>query len=204
MFGNKDYITEDQLNEAVAPLLKRLRALESQLKSMTEANKALQDRIEALEASTSTSPLQGGEGDSPMKGETSGAGELLSSLYRDEKHEEISTPLPAGEGMGERLLFLPAPTPSGSFTEWSEKEQIGKSIYELTTDGKGNGTFRLLPSADALATAMISVSQFVKPVCRIQGNTHRMPESIITVSPGEAQLKDGVWTVTKKAVVEFR
>lgn len=194
MFGNKDHITEEQLNEALTPLLKRLRALENQ-------SKALQKRIEALEASPPTPPLQEGEADVPQKDD---GGTSASSPYGKDEHEEKLSPIPAVEKQGEKLLFLPAPTPDGTFAEATSEEQIGKSIYELQTDDGIHGSFAIITSADAKATAMISVSQFIKPVCRIQGNTHRMPDSMVTVSRGEAQMEDGVWTVTKKAVVEFK
>ncbi len=202
MFGNKDYITEEQLNE----VQKRIDGLEAKLKALNASSQALEEKMgalcETLEKMMTEQAKDGSEttSDSVTPFENLGKIEHTNPSPNGGGEE---TALPSW-GEAERLLFLPSPTPSGSFTEWSDEEQIGKSIYELTTDGKGNGTFRLLPSADALATAMISVSQFVKPVCRIQGNTHHMPESIITVSPGEAQLKDGVWMVTKKAVVEFR
>lgn len=207
MFGNKDYITDTQLNEALTPLLKRLRDLENQNKSLANANKELAARIEALEAA-----LDGSKQDAPLTADEATGADPFAAL-KDAKpvsNEHIDNDGTNGNDEAVNAdgsmstFFLPAPTPDGIFTETSPEEQIGKSIYELTADGNGHGKFRLLSTADAVATAMISVSQFVKPVCKVQGNTHRMPDSIVTVSPGEAMLKDGVWTVTKKAVVEFR
>lgn len=207
MFGNKDYITDTQLNEALTPLLKRLRALENQNKSLANANKELAARIEALEAA-----LDGSKQDAPLTADEATGADPFAAL-KDAKpvsNEHIDNDSTSGNDEAVNAcgkmstFFLPAPTPDGMFTETSPEEQIGKSIYELTADGNGHGKFRLLSTADAVATAMISVSQFVKPVCKVQGNTHRMPDSIVNVSPGEAMLKDGVWTVTKKAVVEFR
>lgn len=202
MFGNKDYITEEQLRE----IQKRIDDLEAKLKALNASSHVLEEKMGALCDTLEKLTAEQAKDDSESTSDSVNPFENLGRIEHTNPSlngggEDTAKP---SRGEVKRLLFLPSPTPSGSFTEWSDEEQIGKSIYELTTDGTGNGTFRLLPSADALATAMISVSQFVKPVCRIQGNTHRMPESIVTVSPGEAQLKDGVWTVTKKAVVEFR
>ena len=50
---------------------------------------------------------------------------------------------------------------------------------------------------------MISVSQFVKPVCRIEGNTRRQPQHIETLEEGVAQLSGDVWKVVRKATVQF-
>lgn len=80
---------------------------------------------------------------------------------------------------------------------------MGKSIYRLHTDDGVNGRFVMLSSPDAIATAMISVSQFVKPVCRIEGNTHRQPQHIETLEEGVAQLSGDVWKVVRKATVQF-
>ena len=55
------------------------------------------------------------------------------------------------------VYYLPAPTPDGLFLQASEREQIGKSVYQLTTSDGQNGTFILLDTPDAIATAMISV-----------------------------------------------
>lgn len=207
MFGNKDYITDTQLNEALTPLLKRLRALENQNKSLANANKELAARVEALEAA-----LDGNKADAPLAADEATGTDPFAAL----KETALDDAKPIdGDGANDSVqtvnadgskstFFLPAPTPDGAFTETSPEEQIGKSIYELTADGNGHGKFKLLSTADAVATAMISVSQFVKPVCKVQGNTHRMPDRIVTVNPGEAMLKDGIWTVTRKAVVEFR
>ena len=100
-------------------------------------------------------------------------------------------------------LFLAAPTPDGVFLQASETEQIGKSIYQLTTSDGQNGTFILLDTPDAIATAMISVSQFVKPACKVSGNTALQPRHIITEEEGAASREGTGWKITRKAVVRF-
>ena len=102
-----------------------------------------------------------------------------------------------------RLLYLAAPTPDGVFLQASETEQIGKSIYQLTTTDGQNGTFILLDTPDAIATAMISVSQFVKPACKVSGNTAIQPRHIITEEEGAASREGTGWKITRKAVVHF-
>ena len=102
-----------------------------------------------------------------------------------------------------RCLYLAAPTADGCFLQASEHEQIGKSIDQLTTTDGRNGTFILLDAPDAIATAMISVSQFIKTVCKVVGNTSQFPRHLITEEEGVATLEGNVWKVTRKAVVRF-
>lgn len=194
MFGNKDSVTTEQLTEALEPLLKRLDELEKSVKRLKMVNKSLQDKVSAL---------------SNNKNENN-ANDALAGLYAHSNNPASDGDVAPTNAKQEpevkksKVVFLPSPSPEGTFDSFSQEEEIGKSIYELHTDDGVHGTFELLQSPDALATAMISVSQFLKPVCRITGNTHRMPDRIDTVEPGEAQCKDGIWTVTKKTVVEFR
>ena len=78
-------------------------------------------------------------------------------------HETPSTlhtpPSTLHESHSPEILYLAAPSPDGTFSQASAMEQIGKSIYQLTTTDGQNGTFILLDTPDAIATAMISVSQ---------------------------------------------
>ena len=101
------------------------------------------------------------------------------------------------------VFYLAAPNPDGTFSQASSMEQIGKSIYQLTTSDGQNGTFILLDTPDAIATAMISVSQFVKPACKISGNTAIQPRHIITEEEGAASREGTGWKITRKAVVRF-
>lgn len=101
-------------------------------------------------------------------------------------------------------LYLDAPLQDGSFSTFSSEEHVGKSLYVLeeTQDSK-TGTFRVLESNDALATLLISTSQFVKPVCKLVDSKIRMPQRIVTVEEGQAIFVDGVWKTTQKAVVRL-
>ena len=86
------------------------------------------------------------------------------------------------------VYYLPAP---------------GKSVYQLTTSDGQNGTFILLDTPDAIATAMISVSTFVKPACKVSGNTYMQPRHIITEEEGTATREGAAWRIIRKAVVRF-
>lgn len=101
------------------------------------------------------------------------------------------------------VYYLPAPTPDGLFLQASEREQIGKSVYQLTTSDGQNGTFILLDTPDAIATAMISVSTFIKPVCKVNGPTAQFPRHILTEEEGTVTREGTGWRVARKAVVRF-
>lgn len=102
-----------------------------------------------------------------------------------------------------KTYYLAAPTQEGVFADFAEREEAGKSIYQLTTKDGHNGTFSMLDTPDAVATATISVSQFVKPACKIMGNSRLMPRRIYTVEDGKATRDDNGWKVLRKAVVAF-
>ena len=136
-----------------------------------------------------------------------------------EKESACRQPTPDSKGMADGLtsfgsespqlrsqsqeLYLAAPTADGLFLRQSATEQIGKSIYKLVSEDGQNGSFILLDTPDAIATAMISVSQFVKSVCKVSGNTALMPRHILTEEAGVATREGEGWRVVRKAVVRF-
>jgi hypothetical protein len=124
----------------------------------------------------------------------------------------LNSTLPAGSQLSPfnsqlspfpRQYYLSAPTPEGIFTEFYEEERVGSSVYLLTTDDGINGTFRMLNTPDALATLAISISQFVKPVCKIIGAVTIQPRHVAVHMPGSAVFENGVWRTTVKAQVQF-
>lgn len=186
MFGNKGYMTEEQVAALVQPLRERMGQLEEMIGQQAAALQALRAGMDELREVMTT--LQtASPGLSPAAVSSGAAGDQGAILPRR---------VPS-------TWFFSTPTPEGSFSEGSTRETVGKSIYQLRTDDGVNGRFVMLSSPDAIATAMISVSQFVKPVCRIEGNTHRQPQRIVTLEEGVAQLTGDVWKVVKKATVQF-
>lgn len=185
MFGSKDYMTEEQVATLVRPILERMGDLEEIIGQQAAALAAFRTEMEELR-------------------------ETIGQLQAHPSGLPVSL---ASDGvMGERIertrhvastWFFSTPSPDGVFSGGTTQETVGKSIYRLHTDDGVNGRFVMLSSPDAIATAMISVSQFVKPVCRIEGNTHRQPQHINTLDEGVAQLTEDVWKVVKKATVRF-
>lgn len=100
-------------------------------------------------------------------------------------------------------FYLAAPTPDGCFTDISTVEQAGKSLYVLTVKEGMTGMYSMIANDEAMATAMISISQFVKSACKVIGDTHKPPRRIITVEEGCVTRESDVWRITRKAVVRF-
>ena len=186
MFGNKGYMTEEQVAALVQPLRERVGQLEELVGQQAVALEALHAEMDKIRETLDNLQAQ------PSGNITSLAGAETMKAGPAEKIATVSS-----------TWFFSTPSPEGTFSGGTSQETVGKSIYRLRTDDGVHGRFVMLSSPDAIATAMISVSQFVKPVCRIEGNTHRQPQHIETLEEGEAQLMGDVWKVVKKATVQF-
>ena len=174
--------------------------LEDRVRTLAKRIEELEKRIEALEKKDSKGEEQKEEVvppttinmETPNEPTTIRVDELVQSSPTS--HQSVSTT---------KTLYLAAPSVDGSFPSVSSREQIGKSIFQLTTEDNRNGTFVILDTNDAIATAMISVSQFIKPVCKVKGSTAQYPRHIITEEEGTASVEGGVWKVVRKAIVRF-
>lgn len=184
MFGKDKQQEETQ--QILSDLQQANEALHEALKRMEKRLKEQEKRIAKCEA------------DIKMLSEKMSAEHVETAS--DDVHESIKDEsLPPRE----RTYYLAAPSSEGFFADASPVEQIGKSIYVLTTDDDQTGQFALLDTHDAIATAMISVSQFVKPVCKIIGSVVSLPRHAITEERGTAQRADSGWQVMRKATIRF-
>lgn len=173
-------------------LLAKIAEIQASLREQSEAMQAIYERIEAL--STDVNSIREALNDSLRAQDAvhahSQSTDSASSTHADEPK--------TGE------FFLSAPRPDGIFRQFSNEEQMGKSVYRLTTYDGRNGTFAVLTSKDATATALLSVSQILKPACRIAsgGRTSAtIPQSITTVKEGRATFDGTAWKVVEKAVI---
>jgi hypothetical protein len=197
MFGNnnKKTISSEQLDELLTPLMERIDKLEMASKQQARQIAALEQQLKDVRQSINGVDDKGAQPkESPVaKGGSVELGETIQMPVDHDTH-------PSSD---KQTWYLPAPSPEGVFTDGAQSEQVGKSIYQLQTEDGINGQFVMLDTPDAIATAMISVSQFVKPVCKIEGNTHRLPKQIKTIEEGVAQKDGNVWRVVRKAKVAF-
>ena len=196
MFGNssKNTITQEQLDELLTPLVARIDKLETAVKKQAQQIAMLEQK---LNDSRNKQQIHAHEDDSGEISDLSKCdfvGTTRDEASTDDKKLQVSAD----------TFYLPAPTVDGQFMEYSHSEQVGKSIYQLRTEDGINGQFIMLTTPDAIATAMISISQFVKPACRIEGKTHQLPRQIETLEEGMAQKDGNVWRVVRKAKVLFQ
>lgn len=99
------------------------------------------------------------------------------------------------------IMFFPVPV-DGTFVNGTEEIQPGKSLYMLRTTDGTNATFTILNTPEAIQTALISLSETVKPVCKIL-NTVSNPLEIVTEGPGTAVREGDTWKMVTKSVVRL-
>ena len=187
MFESK---IERQIQSLLEPYEDRIQELERHLIQLNKRVESLEQQIEAL----SSHPIEIST-DKEMKETVAAQASIVNSAPTDIQTE--------GKAPQHRILFMTAPNDEGVFTGSSETEQVGKSIYQLSTTDGVHGTFIMLDTPDAIATAMISVSQFVKTACKVQGNLSPYPQQIQTLEEGTAVLENDSWRITNKAIVKF-
>lgn len=187
MFESK---IERQIQSLLEPYEDRIQELERHLIQLNKRVESLEQQIEAL----SSHPIEIST-DKEMKETVAVQTSIVNSASTDIQTE--------GKAPQHRILFMTAPNDEGVFTGSSETEQVGKSIYQLSTTDGVHGTFIMLDTPDAIATAMISVSQFVKTACKVLGNLSPYPQQIQTLEEGTAVLENDSWRITNKAIVKF-
>lgn len=184
MFESK---IDRQIQALLAPYERQIAELEKHIVGLKKALKQQEERISDIELKVEALT------DAEQLPRQQAGGALPVETF------ESNTP----SSSTQTVFYLPAPNAEGAFAESSHHEQIGKSIYRLSSKDGLRGTFIMLDTPDAIATAMISISQFVKPVCKINGNASVLPRRIETEEAGTAVYENGIWQVTNKAVVRF-
>lgn len=197
----------DDVSNMIEPIVARIDKLETALKKQAKQIVELQNLLKG------TGTIRQGDGEKGSETFNS-ASETQLQIHEEcvDRNRTSSEKALTADDMALKdnvssrsveTLYLPAPTPDGLFMEYSPTEQVGKSVYQLRTEDGINGQFIMIDTSDAIATAMISISQIVKPVCRIEGNTKQYPRRIKTLEEGVAQRDGAIWRVTKKAKLSF-
>lgn len=186
MLGSKE---EQQNTEQQANALARIEELEQQMSAMSKEIEDLKttistllDKVDALSVNKKT--------------EVAASDDLTAkgiSAFDAQQMPPAST---------EQVLYFSAPTLSGEFVTPSLAER-SETIYKLTTSDDVNGQFVLLNTPDAIATANISISQFVKPACKVLSTAGGAARTVEIKEEGTAVKTGDAWKVTKKAIIEF-
>ena len=176
------YITAEEYDKEIKALKERIEKLESELSN--KSDKPAQENLSTLSERF----------DSPDNAPClSTINSPLYSNRRDFQSETETEPL---------TQYLPPPSPDGVFHETFSQPRVGKTVYQMTTVDGNNGTFIFYDNRDALATAMISISQIVKTVCRVENNKNA-PRNIVNVKEGQVVREGNSWRVVEKATVRF-
>ncbi len=176
------YITAEEYDKEIKTLKERIEKLESELSN--KSDKPVQENL-----STPSERF-----DSPDNVPfLSTINPPLDSNMRDFLSETEKEPL---------TQYLPPPSPDGVFHETFPQPRVGKTVYQMTTVDGNNGTFIFYDNRDALATAMLSISQIVKTVCRVENNKNA-PRNIVNVKEGQVVREGNSWRVVEKATVRF-
>ena len=176
------YITAEEYDKEIKALKERIEKLESELSN--KSDKSVQENL-----STPSERFES-QDNVPF---LSTINSSFDSNRRDFQSEAEKEPL---------TQYLPPPSPDGVFHETFPQPRVGKTVYQMTTVDGNNGTFIFYDNRDALATAMISISQIVKTVCRVENNKNA-PRNIVNVKEGQVVREGNSWRVVEKATVRF-
>lgn len=99
-------------------------------------------------------------------------------------------------------FFLSMPSIDGSWNDVSTVNKPGQCLYVLNSPDGINGTFRVINEPVAVQSILMAVGKYLSPVCRVT-NTATQVSGIVTDEPGVAVFENGIWRMTKKAVVHY-
>ena len=99
------------------------------------------------------------------------------------------------------VMFYPVPV-DGMFVNGTSDIGVGKSLYMLKTNDDQNATFQILNTPEAIAMALVSMSETVKPACKVL-NTVAAPVEILAEKLGTAEREGDGWRIINKAVVRL-
>lgn len=191
---NAEELSEDSFNDTKGTLLAGKRnPFEAQKEPFDDLKGTLLKRIEDLERKVKDLDERLKQSDETIK--------QLLSVRLSAPSQLVETP--SQEAKKSPVLYLSAPTPDGVFIDFDDKEHTGKSIYTLRSDNGQTGTFAVLNTVDAVSTAVISLSQFIKPACKIESSTGGVPSQILTTVEGEAFFNGEAWVVKRKATIRL-
>ena len=99
-------------------------------------------------------------------------------------------------------FYLSMPSVDGSWNDVSTVNKPGQCLYVLNSPDGINGTFRVINEPVAVQSILMAVGKYLSPVCRVT-NTATQVSGIVTDEPGVAVFENGIWRMTKKAVVHY-
>lgn len=99
-------------------------------------------------------------------------------------------------------FYLGMPGADGSWSDVSATNKPGQCLYVINSQDGMSGTFKVINEPVAVQSILMAVGKYLSPVCRVT-NTATQVSGIVTDEPGVAVNDNGVWRMTKKAVVHY-
>lgn len=113
--------------------------------------------------------------------------------------------VPSSRKAAKQDIYLAKPDANDCFTRAGDRFELGNSLFLLTTThGGAQGTFVVIDNADAQRFALMMPAENLTRACAgdgIQISTGKT--RIVTDVPGEAVLDNGLWRITRKAMIHY-
>lgn len=136
----------------------------------------------------------------------------MRTVRQDIRNRDFVSPTPQPSPYGQPTqpvqpkrpteFYLSMPSADGTWSEVSTVNTQGQCLYILNSPNGINGTFKVINEPIAIQMILMGVGKYLNPVCRVS-NTASQVNGIVTDEPGTAVFENGVWRMTKKAVVHY-
>jgi len=123
-----------------------------------------------------------------------------SSPQTVELEEEDASSVESSQSSFRRKYFLSELSRDGVFGNSTVDYVPGKSIYVLITEDNTRGTFKVLTTNEAMASALHAVNTVLMPACYIKSQAP-LPQTIVNEIEGVAVREGSLWRVTSKAEI---
>lgn len=180
-------------------LNKKIEELTNKLKAETQAlQRGLNQRMDDLTSKTNRIETSVGSVRQDMRNRTAAYGPAPAAQAATQQYGPAQPPQPKRP----TEFYLGIPGMDGTWREVKTVNIAGQSLYLLNSVDGVNGTFRVINEPGAVQPILMAVGKYLAPVCRVT-NTATQVNGIVTDEPGTAVCENGVWRMTKKAVVHY-
>ena len=202
---SEELVTMEQYRAERVRLMERIKAVEIDMENIKSLKRdAPAEKRPVVPVDVPTEPVVTQPQPVVVKPEPQEAEPQSQSLFPE---TEIETPVVVEEQpvvsrpKFSAVMFYPVPV-DGMFLNGTTDIEVGKSLYMLKTSDEQNATFQILNTPEAIAMALVSMSETVKPACKVL-NTVAAPVEILAEKLGTAVREGDGWRIINKAVVRL-
>lgn len=198
---NEEMVTMEQYRAERVRLMERIKAVEIEMENIKSQKRDKQQDEKPVAAVAQ--PIEPAAPQHVAEKAEAPAEPQSPSLFSEtiEPAPAVEEPVVAPRPKFSAVMFYPVPV-DGVFLNGTSDIEVGKSLYMLKTSDDQNATFQILNTPEAIATALISMNEMVKPACKIL-NTVAAPVEILAEKLGTAEREGDGWRITNKAVVRL-